>query len=103
MIGGNIVCNVGGMYGGCYGVMWDFVLVLKGFLLIGEYVEWGMLMKKFFVGFNLCDLWIGSEGMFGVIIEVMLKLILLLLVCWMLLVLFVDEIDVFCVVKVFFV
>jgi glycolate oxidase len=62
-IGGNIACNAGGMHGGRYGVTRDFVLALKGFLPTGEYVEWGTPTKKFSAGFNLRDLWIGSEGM----------------------------------------
>ena len=61
-IGGNIACNAGGMHGGKYGVTRDFVLALRGFLPTGEYVEWGTATRKFSAGFNLRDLWIGSEG-----------------------------------------
>ncbi|HEY1765372.1 MAG TPA: FAD-linked oxidase C-terminal domain-containing protein [Opitutaceae bacterium] len=74
-IGGNIACNAGGMHGGKYGVTRDFVLALKGFLPTGEWVEWGTATKKFSAGFNLRDLWIGSEGMLGVVTEAVLKLI----------------------------
>jgi glycolate oxidase len=74
-IGGNIACNAGGMHGGRYGVTRDFVLALKGFLPTGEAVTWGAATKKFSAGFNLRDLWIGSEGMLGVITEATLKLI----------------------------
>ena len=74
-IGGNIACNAGGMHGGKYGVTRDFVLALKGFLPTGEYVEWGTATKKFSAGFNLRDLWIGSEGMLGVVTDAVLKLI----------------------------
>ncbi len=74
-IGGNIACNAGGMHGGKYGVTRDFVLALKGFLPTGEYVEWGTPTKKFSAGFNLRDLWIGSEGMLGVVTEAVLKLV----------------------------
>jgi glycolate oxidase len=74
-IGGNIACNAGGMHGGKYGVTRDFVLALKGFLPTGEWVEWGTPTKKFSAGFNLRDLWIGSEGMLGVVTEAVLKLV----------------------------
>ena len=74
-IGGNIACNAGGMHGGKYGVTRDFVIALRGFLASGEYVEWGTATKKFSAGFNLRDLWIGSEGMLGVVTGAVLKLI----------------------------
>jgi glycolate oxidase len=74
-IGGNIACNAGGMHGGKYGVTRDFVLALEGFLPTGEFVRWGTATKKFSAGFNLRDLWIGSEGMLGVITGAVLKLI----------------------------
>jgi glycolate oxidase len=74
-IGGNIACNAGGMHGGKYGVTRDFVLALRGFLPTGEWVEWGTPTKKFSAGFNLRDLWIGSEGMLGIVTEATLKLI----------------------------
>jgi len=74
-IGGNIACNAGGMQGGKYGVTRDFVLALKGFLPTGEWVEWGTPTKKFAAGFNMRDLWIGSEGMLGIVTDATLKLI----------------------------
>lgn len=74
-IGGNIACNAGGMHGGKYGVTRDFIVALSGFLPTGEYVEWGTATKKFSAGFNLRDLWIGSEGMLGIVTGAVLKLI----------------------------
>lgn len=74
-IGGNIACNAGGMHGGKYGVTRDFVVALRGFLPTGEPVEWGTATKKFSAGFNIRDLWIGSEGMLGVVTGAVLKLI----------------------------
>ncbi len=94
-IGGNIACNAGGMHGGRYGVTRDFVLALKGFLPTGEYVEWGVPTKKFSAGFNLRDLWIGSEGMLGVITEATLKLIPLPAARWTMLCAFEDEMQAF--------
>lgn len=74
-IGGNIACNAGGMHGGKYGVTRDFVVALRGFLPTGEFVRWGTATKKFSAGFNLRDLWIGSEGMLGVVTAAVVKLI----------------------------
>jgi glycolate oxidase len=63
------------MHGGKYGVTRDFVVALRGYLPTGEAVQWGTATKKFSAGFNLRDLWIGSEGMLGVITGAVLKLI----------------------------
>ena len=94
-IGGNIACNAGGMHGGKYGVTRDFVLALKGFLPTGEFVEWGTPTKKFSAGFNLRDLWIGSEGMLGIVTDATLKLIPKPEERWTLLVSFKTEPDAF--------
>ncbi len=91
-IGGNIACNAGGMHGGKYGVTRDYVLALKGYLPTGEWVEWGTATKKFSAGFNLRDLWIGSEGMLGIVTDAVLKLIPLPPVRWTLLTSFADEV-----------
>lgn len=90
-IGGNIACNAGGMHGGKYGVTRDFVVALSGFLPTGEFVEWGTATKKFAAGFNLRDLWIGSEGMLGVVTGAVLKLIPKPTTRWTLLTAFRDE------------
>lgn len=74
-IGGNVACNAGGMHGGKYGVTRDYVLSLSGFLPTGEPVSWGGAFKKWSAGFNLRDLWIGSEGCLGVVTGAVLKLI----------------------------
>ena len=90
-IGGNIACNAGGMHGGKYGVTRDFVVALRGFLPTGEYVEWGTATKKFSAGYNIRDLWIGSEGMLGVVTGAVLKLIPQPAARWTLLTSFRDE------------
>ncbi|HEY0946920.1 MAG TPA: FAD-binding oxidoreductase [Opitutaceae bacterium] len=94
-IGGNIACNAGGMHGGKYGVTRDFVIALKGFLPTGEFVEWGTATKKFSAGFNLRDLWIGSEGMLGIVTDAILKLIPQPAARWTLLTSFADEVSAF--------
>ncbi len=90
-IGGNIACNAGGMHGGKYGVTRDFVIALRGFLPTGEFVEWGTATKKFAAGFNLRDLWIGSEGMLGVVTGAVLKLVPMPAARWTLLTAFSNE------------
>ena len=90
-IGGNIACNAGGMHGGKYGVTRDFVVALKGYLPTGEFVEWGTATRKFAAGFNLRDLWIGSEGMLGVVTDAVLRLIPAPAARWTLLTSFADE------------
>lgn len=74
-VGGNIACNAGGLRCVKYGVTRDYVVSLSGFLPTGEPVQFGRRLKKFASGYNLRDLWIGSEGMLGVITQATLKLI----------------------------
>jgi glycolate oxidase len=94
-IGGNVACNAGGMHGGKYGVTRDFVVALKGYLPTGEFVEWGTATRKFAAGFNLRDLWIGSEGMLGVVTDAVLRLIPAPAARWTLLTSFADEVSAF--------
>ncbi len=101
-IGGNIACNAGGMHGGKYGVTRDFVLALQGFLPTGEFVQWGTPTKKFSAGFNLRDLWIGSEGMLGIVTGATLKLIPQPAARWTLLAAFETEMDAFRAVRALF-
>ena len=51
-------------------------MALSGYLPTGEFVRWGRPTRKFATGYNLRDLWIGSEGTLGVITEITLRLIL---------------------------
>ena len=101
-IGGNIACNAGGMHGGKYGVTRDFVVALRGFLPTGEEVQWGTATKKFSSGFNLRDLWIGSEGMLGIVTEAVLKLIPKPAARWTLLTSYADEASAFRAIRVLF-
>ncbi len=73
-IGGNIATNAGGLRAAKYGCTRDYVLALEGFLPTGEKVRWGAEVKKFVSGYNLRDLWIGSEGTLGVITRATLRL-----------------------------
>lgn len=74
-IGGTIACNAGGLRGAKYGVTRDYVYGLEGFLPTGEFVRWGANLKKYVSGYNIRDLWIGSEGTLGVITGAILKLV----------------------------
>ena len=74
-IGGNIACNAGGMRCVKYGVTRDYVLGLEGYLANGSFVKWGLPLKKFVSGYNLKDLWIGSEGTLGIVTQAHLKLL----------------------------
>jgi len=74
-IGGNIACNAGGMRCAKYGVTRDYVLGLEGYLPNGEKVSWGGEYKKFATGYNIRDLWIGSEGTLGVVTKAVLRLV----------------------------
>jgi glycolate oxidase len=90
-IGGNIACNAGGMRGAKYGVTRDFVLALRGYLPTGDYVEWGGHYRKFACGYNIRDLWIGSEGTLGIVTGAVLKLLPKPENRWTLLAVFADE------------
>ena len=74
-IGGTIACNAGGLRAGKYGVTRDYILALEGFLPTGEFVRWSRDVKKYASGFNIRDLWIGSEGMLGIITRAIIRLI----------------------------
>ena len=74
-IGGNVACNAGGMRCVKYGVTRDYVLGLEGYLANGSFVKWGLPLKKFVSGYNLKDLWIGSEGTLGIVTKAHLKLL----------------------------
>lgn len=74
-LGGNIACNAGGLRGAKYGVTRDHVLALEGFLPTGAFVRWGRAVRKFATGYNLRDLWIGSEGTLGVVTRATVRLV----------------------------
>ncbi len=74
-LGGTIATNAGGMRGAKYGVTRDYVLALEGFMPTGEWVRWGADLRKFASGYNVRDLWIGSEGALGIITGAVLRLV----------------------------
>ena len=74
-IGGNIATNAGGPRCLKYGVTRDYVLGLEVVLADGTAVRLGGRTHKNKTGFELHRLFVGSEGLLGVITEATLKLL----------------------------
>ena len=74
-IGGNLATNAGGPRCLKYGVTRDYVLGLEVVLVNGDIVRLGSRTHKNKTGFDLHRLFIGSEGLLGIITEATLKLI----------------------------
>lgn len=74
-IGGAIALSSSGPRTFKYGQIKNHVLNLKIINGEGEIVELGKDLRKNVTGFNLCDLFIGTEGTFGLVVEATLKLI----------------------------
>ena len=74
-IGGALALSSGGPRGLKYGTAKDYILNLKVVLADGSLIETGSNCSKNVTGFNLTQLFIGSEGVLGLIVEATLKLI----------------------------
>src|SRR5881394_4101274 len=74
-IGGNIATNAGGPRCLKYGVTRNYVIGLEVVLADGEVLRTGGRVHKNKTGFNLISLFVGSEGMLGVVTEVTLRLL----------------------------
>ncbi len=74
-IGGNVANNSGGLRGLKYGVTRDYVMALEVVLADGRILNTGTKCVKDVAGFTLKDLFIGSEGLLGVITKITLKLV----------------------------
>jgi glycolate oxidase len=74
-IGGNIATNAGGPRCLKYGVTRDYVLGLEVVLADGAIVRLGGRTHKNKTGFDLHRLFVGSEGLLGIITEATLKLL----------------------------
>jgi glycolate dehydrogenase FAD-linked subunit len=74
-IGGNIATNAGGPRCLKYGVTRDYVLGLEVALANGTIVRVGGRSHKNKTGFDLTRLFVGSEGLLGIVTEATLKLI----------------------------
>ena len=74
-IGGNVAENAGGLRGLKYGVTKDYVKELKVVLPQGDIVTLGSKCVKHVAGFNTEIMFVGSEGLLGIITEVTLALL----------------------------
>jgi len=74
-VGGTIATNAGGPRCLKYGVTRDYVLGLKVVLADGSIVSVGGRTHKNKTGFDLTRLFVGSEGLLGVVTEATLKLL----------------------------
>jgi glycolate oxidase len=74
-IGGNVAENSGGLRGLKYGVTRNYVMGMEVVLPEGEIVWMGNKCVKDVAGYNLKDLFIGSEGTLCIITKVLLRLI----------------------------
>jgi glycolate oxidase len=74
-IGGNVATNAGGPRCLKYGVTRNYVIGLEVVLAEGEILRTGGRVHKNKTGFNLIGLFVGSEGMLGVVTEITLRLL----------------------------
>lgn len=73
-IGGSLATNAGGVKVLRHGLTRDWVLGLKAVLASGDCLDLGGALVKNNTGYDLRQLFIGSEGTLGVIVEVTLRL-----------------------------
>src|SRR3954452_13324760 len=74
-LGGNVATNAGGPRCLKYGVTRNYVVGLEVVLASGEVLRTGGRVHKNKTGFNLVGLFVGSEGMLGIVTEITLKLL----------------------------
>ncbi len=73
-IGGNVATNAGGLCCVKYGVTRDYVMGLEVVLVTGDVIRTGRHTIKSTTGLDLTGLFVGSEGLLGIITEITLKL-----------------------------
>ena len=74
-IGGNIATNAGGPRCLKYGVTRHYVIGLEVVLPTGQVLRTGGRVHKNKTGFDLIGLFVGSEGMLGIVTEITLRLL----------------------------
>jgi glycolate dehydrogenase FAD-linked subunit len=74
-LGGNIATNAGGPRCLKYGVTRNYVLGLEAVLATGDVLRVGGRVHKNKTGFDLVGLFVGSEGLLGVVTEATLRLL----------------------------
>jgi glycolate oxidase len=74
-LGGNVAHNSGSINSCKYGKTSDYVLNLEVVLATGQIMWTGTNVKKSSTGFDLTHLFVGSEGLLGIITKVVYKLL----------------------------
>ena len=74
-MGGNVATNAGGPRCLKYGVTRNYVIGLEVVLASGDVLRTGGRVHKNKTGFNLIGLFVGSEGMLGVVTEITVRLL----------------------------
>ena len=74
-IGGNVATNAGGPRCLKYGVTRNYVIGLEVVLANGDVLRTGGRVHKNKTGFDLIGLFVGSEGMLGVVTEITVRLL----------------------------
>lgn len=74
-IGGNVATNAGGPRCLKYGVTRNYVVGLEVVLANGDVLRTGGRVHKNKTGFDLIGLFVGSEGMLGIVTEIIVKLL----------------------------
>jgi len=74
-VGGNVATNAGGPRCLKYGVTRNYVVGLEVVLANGDVLRTGGRVHKNKTGFDLIGLFVGSEGMLGVVTEITLRLL----------------------------
>ena len=74
-IGGNVATNAGGPRCLKYGVTRNYVIGLEVVLANGDVLRTGGRVHKNKTGFDLIGLFVGSEGMLGIVTEITLRLL----------------------------
>src|SRR5689334_15973054 len=74
-VGGNVATNAGGPRCLKYGVTRNYVIGLEVVLANGDVLRTGGRVHKNKTGFDLLGLFVGSEGMLGIVTEITVKLL----------------------------
>jgi len=74
-VGGAAALSAGGPRAFKYGTTKDYIINLKVVLATGEILETGSNVAKNVTGYNLTQLFVGSEGTLGIITEITFRLI----------------------------
>jgi len=74
-LGGNVAHGAGGPKAVKYGITRDYIINLEVVLPTGEIIWTGSNTWKNSTGFNLTQLFVGSEGLLGIITKIVVKLV----------------------------